>query len=435
MGRRSDLGQANTISSGSDLRVLCAFNVNIDCVHTITGKEIESLFRDISLSHGIREIPSEIASLETLSISILYHMRRGTGGELIINSEKVADEIASLFPWETRMGGNAGNIANVLAALGAEPVVNVPSLTPRQASLFHPAVRVPVMGGGVSLTDPVHASKEGQELRHFVIQYMGGESVDLPSGRITAPRENRIIATFDPMNRVMHINPAFRAFLERPDPAVRGVVLSGFHLVPYEMHREIFEERLGLMRGWLDTRYSHAEMGSFERPEIMRYLLGILEVDSIGMNEDELSMLVDSGEKWEEIAGAAEQIHDEFGIPRVCVHTREFTVSISPDPIKEIAALEMGAEIAGRLAATGCIEREVELGVNDAGRKAVEEVVRLGGTKAGLGAFKEKGGSSVCVHPSFVAPDPVTTVGLGDALTAATVYVLMKYLPVFRSCS
>ncbi|WP_175265876.1 ADP-dependent glucokinase/phosphofructokinase [Methanothrix thermoacetophila] len=420
------MAPANTISSGSDLRVLCAFNVNIDCVHTITGEEIEMLFRDLCPLLRSLEIPSGITSLSDLAISILHHMGHGTGSELIIEGEKVADEIASLFNWEIRMGGNAGNIANVLAALGAEPVVNVPSLTPRQASLFHHAVRVPVMGGGVSLTDPVHASKDGQELRHFVIQYRSGECVDTPSGRIMAPRENRIIATFDPLNRMMHINPAFRAFLGRPDPAVKGVVLSGFHLVPYELHREIFEERLGLMRWWLDTRYSHAEMGSFEREEVMRFLLEILEVDSIGMNEDELSMLADSGENWEDIAGAAEQIQEEFGIPRVCVHTREFTVSISPDPVKEIAALEMGAEIAGRLAATGSIDRSANLGVSDEGRRAVEDLLRAGGRRAGLGAFRENDGSSVCVHPSFVASDPVTTVGLGDALTAATLYTLLK---------
>jgi len=426
MGRRSALGPAGTDSSGSDPRVLCAFNVNIDCVHTITGKEIEMLSHRIDLPAERSGVPSKIGSLEDLIISILYHMRRGTGGELIIKSEKVADEIASLFPWERRMGGNAGNIANVLAALGAEPVVNVPSLTPLQASLFHPAVRVPVMGRGVSLSDPVNASEEGQELRHFVIQYRSGEDLDIPSGRFTAPRDNRIIATFDPLNRVMHINPSFRAFLEKPAPDVRGVVLSGFHLVPYELHREIFEERLGSMSQWIYTRYSHAEMGSFERPEVMRALLEILDVESIGMNEDELSMLAHSGEDWEEIAGAAEQVHDEFDIPRVCVHTREFTVSISPEPVKEIAALGLGAEIAGRLAATGCIERSVKLSVSDEGRMAVEDLVRAGGRRAGLGAFKEKDGSSVCVHPSFLAPEPVTTVGLGDALTAATFYMLVK---------
>lgn len=425
MGRRSALGPANTGSSGSDSRVLCAFNVNIDCVHTIKGEEIERLSHCIELPGESSEIPSKIGSVGDLIVSILEHMRRGTGGELIIESEGVADEISSLFPWAIRMGGNAGNIANVLAALGAEPVVNAPSLTSIQASLFHPAVRIPVMDGGVSLTDPVNASEEGQELRHFVIQYKGGERFHTPSGRIAAPRENRIIVTFDPLNRVMYINKSFRAFLEKPDPDVRGVVLSGFHLVPWELHREIFEERLGSMSQWISTRYSHAEMGSFERAEIMRFLLGILEVESIGMNEDELSMLIHSGGDWEEIAGAAEQIRDEFDIPRVCVHTREFTVSISPDPLKEIAALELGAEIAGRLAATGCIEKEVKLGVSDAGRMAVDDLVRLGGMRSGLGAFKEKDRSSVCVHPSFIAHDPVTTVGLGDALTAATFYMLV----------
>ncbi|MCX8207609.1 MAG: hypothetical protein N3G75_07225 [Methanothrix sp.] len=421
---------ANTESSGSDPRVLCAFNVNMDCVHTITGDEIKRLSQCIEFAVENSEIPSTISSVDDLIISILYHMRRGTGGELLINNENVSDEIASLFPWETRMGGNAGNIANVLAALGAEPVVNVPSLTPRQASLFHPAVRVPVTDGGVSLTSPFDASEEGQELRHFVIQYRGGERIDTPSGRFTAPRENRIIATFDPLNRVMHLNPSFRAFLEKPDPDVRGVILSGFHLVPCELHREIFEERLRSMSEWLATRYSHAEMGGFERPEIMRYLLEIMEVESIGMNEDELSMLVDSGDDWEAIAGAAEQIHDEFDIPRVCVHTREFTVSISPDPRKEIAALGLGAEIAGRFAATGCIEKDVKLGLSDDGKRAVDDLLRLGGMRAGLGAFKERDGFSVCVHPSFISPEPVTTVGLGDALTAATFYMLVtSFIP------
>lgn len=123
------MGADHTGSSGSDIRVLCAFNVNIDCVHTLNSDEIRKLSRNIrSIS-----MPSEVRSLDDLAMAILYSMQNGSGCELLIESQ-LAESLASLFPWNYRMGGNAGNISNVLAALGAEPVVNVPSLTPRQAS-------------------------------------------------------------------------------------------------------------------------------------------------------------------------------------------------------------------------------------------------------------------------------------------------------------
>ena len=49
------------------------------------------------------------------------------------------------FSWERRLGGNAGNMANVLASEGgcAEVVLNAPSLTPRQASFLDPRIRGP----------------------------------------------------------------------------------------------------------------------------------------------------------------------------------------------------------------------------------------------------------------------------------------------------
>ncbi len=370
-------------------------------------------------------MPSEVRSLDDLAMAILYSMQNGSGCELMIESQ-LAESLASLFPWNYRMGGNAGNISNVLAALGAEPVVNVPSLTPRQASLFRRGVKVPAKNDA-KLVEPREACSYERELIHFVIQYRNGETVETPVGLVRSPRANRIIASYDPLNRTLYLNPDFREWLKEPDPKVRGVLLSGFHLVPYDL-RYIFEERLEIMRDWLVDRYSHIEMGSFERPEIMMHLLKVAEVDSIGMNEEELAMIRPTGSDWFEIADAAKWVHDEFDISRVCVHTRDFTLSISPDPKKEIAALKLGAEIAGGLAATGSICK-TELDVSARGRAAVDELLLHGGRRAGMGAFKPVGESNICIHPSFIARDPVTTVGLGDALTAAVLYKLVTSSP------
>jgi ADP-dependent phosphofructokinase/glucokinase len=65
--------------------------------------------------------------------------------------------------------------------------------------------------------------------------------------------------------------------------------------------------------------------------------------------------------------------------------------------------------------------------VSFAGTKAVNEFCRLqGAIKLGNGAYIISKDQAICLAPSFMVSRPRITVGLGDALTAASFFQQLK---------
>lgn len=416
-------------------KVLCAYNVNIDSVHTLVGDDLLRLFgslqalaADIEGGEGGTEA---FRLMEALTEAVV----KGRGDEMLIHRHEVAHAIRNALTWVRRMGGNAGNMANVLAALGAAPVVNVPSLTSVQASLFHPSVKVPVSSDRQTiLIHPGAVARPGQDLEHFVLQFRGGTTISTPDGSVVPPRENRFIASYDPMNGRLFTDPAFARWSASREHEIDGVLLSGFHLVPFRGYREIYEERIDQINRWSSRGIiGHAEMGRFERPEMMQHLLEMIEVRSIGMNEEELSMIEPSQQGWRSIVEGAQALRDRISVQRICVHTREFTISVSEPlipPELEIDALTYGADVAGALVATGRIVKTPEpilgwssgLEVSGPGLDAARAFVRDGGTRSGRGVYNVQDGEAICLVPSVLARRPLINVGIGDTMTAAVFY-------------
>jgi ADP-dependent phosphofructokinase/glucokinase len=416
------------------MKVICGYNVNIDAVHNISGDEISRLI----IGHDIQprpKLPEEISSLEDLLSGLLLCMKNGSGAELLITDPKTADLIGRSFGWEYRLGGNAGNMANVLAGLGAEPLLNIPAPTNRQVSFLHPRVMLAEKG---SLRQANIAGRDGKDMTHFVFQFSAGEKTKTAEETIISPVENRFIASFDVLNRNIHTDPSFDRYCVEHLDEMDGALVAGFHLVPYHSHEEVIKKRIGQIRSWKEIRpelFIHAEMGSFQRHEIMGYLLEHLASDSIGMNEDELAMLMSFEPGWRGIIDAARRVRSRFGIPRVCVHTREYVVSavgtarclIGPE--EEISAIERGTEVAATLAACGRITGEdsvtkerLALGVSAVGASAVDDLCTMGAERFGRGAYVRFGDEFCCLVPSLNVSRPLVVVGLGDSMTAATFF-------------
>ena len=187
------------------MNIICAYAVNIDAVYNVQGEEISGLIP----AKGIKsELKGSISSREDLISSLLFCMQQGSGAEILIESREAARQIEKSFSWQLRLGGNAGIMANVLAALGARIVLNAPALGPRLAGMVHPQVKVPVSG---ILKEPKLASGE-QEMMHFIFQFKEGDEVHAPGNMITALRDNRFIATFDPVNTRLYSSPNFDAY-------------------------------------------------------------------------------------------------------------------------------------------------------------------------------------------------------------------------------
>ena len=72
-------------------------------------------------------------------------------------------------------------------------------------------------------------------MTHFVFQFVEGESVNTTDGKIIASKNDRLIATFDPLNTRLFSTPDFDAYCHENIHDFDGALVSGFHLVPYSI--------------------------------------------------------------------------------------------------------------------------------------------------------------------------------------------------------
>jgi ADP-dependent phosphofructokinase/glucokinase len=422
------------------MNIICAYPVNVDAVCNIRSENISALVP----SNMKIELKESIGSREDLLSCLLFCMQQGSGAEILIQSPEVARQIEQSFSWQFRLGGNAGIMANVLAELGAKPVLNAPALGARLAGMLHAVVRVPASSTaepGPAAEGPKADLERDQDLEtemvHFVFQFKKGDLVASGQSRIIAPSDNRFIATYDPVNTRLLSSKHFDSYCLENIREIDGALLSGFHLAPFREYREIFPQKIAQIKSWKDKNpqiFIHAEMGSFQSPEIMQSLLLLLPqipVDSLGLNEDELAAAegLSPGSlpaRWQETMQAANRLRESLGLFRVVVHTRDYIMSIMlPGKITaaiELSALQSGVDAAAALAATGFVTGEPPQVENLVGLKAKEEFCGNGATPSGGGAFLKTGEAIISLMPSLLAKKPKITVGLGDTVTAAVFF-------------
>jgi len=412
------------------MRVLCAYNVNIDAVTTISSPGLSEIIQASGFKPAAM-MPEMIKSPGDFLSGLLFCIKSGSGAELLVEDAGAARFIERSFDWGLRMGGNAGNAANALSELGAEPVVNVPSLTPRQASLFYPGAKVPGPGGKTLLA-PAVAARPGEDLIHFVIQFGRGLRVTLQEEVITSPRENRFIASYDRLNSQQYEDPDFELYAREHIADLDGILIGGLHLAT---RKETVAPRLEEIESWKVFRpdvFIHTELGGFQRHEVAEYLVENISSDSLGMNDDELAMLERFQPGWRGIMEAARRLRERLGIVRVCIHTKEYVASVSHGgipPKEEIAALTHGADVAGMLVATGKVQRSVDpsLGPNPIGLAVRDQFMReLFATGSGRGAYAIMDGDMLCIAPSLLVENPKTVVGLGDVMTASDFFCQVR---------
>jgi len=420
------------------MNIICAYPVNVDAVCNIQEEEISRLILSCLAPNMKIELKESINSLEDLLSCLLFCMQHGSGAEILIEGEAVARQIEDAFSWKYRLGGNAGIMANVLAALGAKPVLNAPAMGPRLAGMLHEGVRVP----SAETAEPIRAAGEiiadkNAEMVHFVFQFKKGDAILCGLNRITAPSDNRFIATYDTVNTRLLTNRHFDNYCLENIRDFDGSLLSGFHLAPLKGYQDIFSQKITQIKSWKDKNpqiFIHVEMGSFQSPQIMKSLLELLSripVDSLGLNEDELAVADGSNSgRWQETMQAAERLLERLGLFRVAVHTRDYILSVMErgliNPENELMALKHGTEVAAALAAFGSVTIPPPSEVNPIGQKAKEEFCREGAIAGYRGGFIGSKGTIISLMPSLLVRQPKFAVGLGDTATAAVFYEELK---------
>ncbi|MHC1574466.1 MAG: ADP-dependent glucokinase/phosphofructokinase [Candidatus Methanogasteraceae archaeon] len=424
-------------------QILCCYNVNIDSVCTVDGTKVGQYLID----HKIADPPESIdliRDMGDLLALLLVCMRRGTGGEYQLELPAAIGASSSLVKDEPvlRLGGNAGIAADVLSKLGAAVVIpNVASLSRKQADLLKgDTIQIPVYrDGDIVLAKPCDAVRDEKDSIHHVFDFKKGEEVVLPDQTIRAPCDNRIIATYDPKNIAIYVDPAFDDFSDAHIREMDGVLVAGLHMLQGRYpDGSTYLDRMcritAQLQGWRSSNpdlLMHFESGDFLDGEIQDYVIASISsiVDSIGMNEQEF-LGDDADVSGINIIEKSVEAIDEFGMLRLCIHARDFIVSTCDpnyiDPASEIDALTAGAAASAVRAEIGYVDKDMlpdaVLGMapNDSGVRECSEVQEcFNGKKIGSGVYITLGGYSVCIVPSLWCERPVTTVGLGDTMTAA----------------
>jgi len=418
-------------------------------------------------------------------------MKNGCGAEWLVFEQAVFGFLKSRYFNKSlvRMGGNAGIMANVLSEMGASrvvPNIAIPSKT--QLSLFSKkAVYFPdnplqteVKEERNPNSEPeqnAYTSYSSQDPIHFVFDFSEGETFSLYGTEIRVPRENRFIATFDHLNFRLFTSSAFENYALKHAEEMDGALISGFHLLletypDGSTYKEVLENSFSQLKAWKaknERLRIHVELGHFASREVANSVFlkfaGIS--DSIGMNEDELSMFSSLHGipaegllhmEAEDIGKAACKLAYLNGLRKLFIHTREFVLAVfKPDSgnrtesgisenrneekweyrenqallkaaEKKLEAIGFGLKCAGAYAASGrlegreFIEKEaLKLQESRFGREQLLLFLKaFDGTVCGKGAFALMEGYMLCILPTLLCKSPITTVGLGDTLTAGT---------------
>ncbi|AYK15675.1 ADP-dependent glucokinase/phosphofructokinase [Methanosarcina flavescens] len=454
------------------MNILCGYNVNIDSVYRITGAEISELlsaFEAAEILEKIENPPGKIISESDFVAGLAYCMKEGCGAEWLVFEDSVFEFLKNRYFEKSlvRMGGNAGIMANALSQLGASrviPNVAVPSET--QLSLFSKkAIYLPEAftqqekNAGILPEKSEEDLSSNQEPIHFVFDFSEGETFSLYGTEVRVPRENRFIATCDHLNFRLYTNPAFKQYALQHACELDGILISGFHLLIENYpdgttYKTILDNSFSELTSWKsrnDKLQIHLELGHFASREIGNsvFLKFSGLSDSFGMNEDELAMFYNlhgvPGEKLlhmeaEAVADAACRLASRNELKKLFIHTREFVLNVfkpgfnpnSEQDLQRVSgekleALEFGVKCAGVYAASGKLdgrefveEEALKLQESEFGRKQIEAFLKaFNGKTLRQGAYAFRGGYVICMLPTMLSQSPVTTVGLGDTLTAA----------------
>jgi ADP-dependent phosphofructokinase/glucokinase len=449
------------------MNILCAYNANIDSIFHIDGSELSRMIGELDaddstfsgkLQKKLALPPGSISSKSDFLAGLITCMREGSGAEWMIKDSGAFGWIKQTFINGSfmRMGGNMGIMSNVLSELGVSRVVpNVASLSKLQLSFFSEKSIYHPFEGKLYKSSELETilSKNinnKPELIHFVFDFRKGDVFSFSGQEFTVPRENRFIATYDPLNFQLHMDEEFRKYSLNHVSEMNGAIISGYHMLQDNFakgsrYKDKLDESLKQLQSWKDIRkdlHIHVEFGHFSSNDIALYAFSRLSsiVDRIGMNEDELAMLaglngIDSKPILEmdsvAIADAAISLCNDSGLCRMIVHTREFVVSVScmndDDPEIIIEAMNFGAGCAAAFACSGKLAGrdtlleiasdipESELGKKETARLAqhIEDKWNCS-TVCGIHDSYQ-----VTIVPTRICDEPVSTVGLGDTISAA----------------
>jgi ADP-dependent phosphofructokinase/glucokinase len=331
----------------------------------------------------------------------------GIGGEFHLNwpeGGRWVEEHLKVARWG--LGGTGAQAAQTLAVLGAPALISLQDRSERQLSVIHPDVQVATPCGVVRRAAlPVIP---GHKPAHYIFEFTVGVRV----GSIIPVRSSRVIVRFGD-ERLDHDPDFYRESAATAASAGAGI-LSGFNELSEGELNGALEQTVTLAQAWKDRGLAriHMELGDYAvartRDRVLEKLGGV--ITSLGMSHAELNGLCAGPENPIE---KAYELHERFGLSRLCVHADTWALSLTRgDPHREFEALLCGCLLAASRAEHGRPCRP-------AGVPA-----QAGFYDAPCSPFSNRGGQSIVGCAAPYLERPAATIGLGDTFLAGTLLVL-----------
>lgn len=371
---------------------------------------VEALCVELGITETELVPPAEISTERELVISLLCHLRAGTGGEHYVTSPEVVERFAQRFEYCITLGGTPVRAAIAMSTLGLASTVHLVSIDDNVRRLLPANVDYLCSAVGDS-TDP-----------HLIVQYPAHERIRVGSGEIVTPAANRLIYPSDQPNRQLVLSRDLPSALATADV----FLISGLNSI---QERDVLDDRLAELVVALEALPESAtvlyEDAAFHVPTFNLVARAALaeHVDVYSMNEDELETY--AGRKVDllnadDVRVAVIDVHSQVGVPILVLHTRYFAIAHGRDAHSFRSALAKGVAVAGARYAHGDTAsladiRHLADGEGDLGGEAVvAELERMDSELVGVPALDLR---------STISP---TTVGLGDAFIGGAIAALLE---------
>ncbi len=453
-------------SLGSVTGVASVFNANIDAVLKVQPQALlewrmkAGVEDEAALANG----PKRIDQPGDLLRGFLECFSQGIAQEWLVNNPETFHWMRDTLGYDRlQMGGQGGIIANVMAVAGIQNVyAHCASLPIQQADLFL-GLKTLQSTDALGVLHPAAAIDRAGDLplMHWILEFDKGAEITIQGQKIVCPKSNRFIATYDPLNFELAVDPGFDKAMRQPGLPLDVILLSGYQMLRDPLPGK--SEGSGLRRikeswdqvsAWKAAHPKalvHFEFASTQDLVIRKGLVDRLapHVDSIGCNEqEEIGILEVLGEDALAKAAAAMDsvslfkgllvLFKKLGVPRIQLHMFGLYITLLKpasqgpkafDPEANRAGMAFAATVAAAKAGTGSIEDAKNLLWAHGREVADHSLKELNALDAyitqthGVSGLAQTGiahcdGFVVVAVPTILIDKPVTLVGMGDTISS-----------------
>lgn len=440
------------LNAARELSIYTAYNTNVDAIVSLRGETVQRLIDEFgaeAVRRRMEEYPREINGPLDFVARLVHALKTGKPMAVPLVNEELHSWFDSHFKYDVeRMGGQAGVIANLLANLNFRRViVYTPHLAKKQAMMFvdRSNLLYPVVEDGrLAFKHPREAYREGDPIKvNRIFEFRAGTTFKLGNETVEVPFSGRFIVSARFERIKVHTEPELRPFLPEIGMEVDGAILSGYQGIKLRYsdgkdanyYLKKAKEDIMLLKREKNVKV-HLEFASIQNRELRKKVIYNLFplVDSVGMDESEIAYILNAlgysklsdriftYNCIEDTVLGGKILIDEMNLEILQIHTIYYIMYITytDNPLSEEElrkSLELATALAAARASLGEIKspEDYRVGLKVPYNERGEYVkLRFEEAKRRLRTKEYR----VVIIPTRLAQNPVSTVGLGDTISA-----------------